>query len=1299
MTTLINANHDSALLLNSFIIKGKELLQKGKDVNNKNSVEDSFSQFFLEIDSKITEFYQTLQSKKIKILDSKKLDECQTIITALQTYQSQKISKIFIDAVLAKIQDLQCVQQLVDKTDAEKAQTYLKMGIAYFNQKKYDKAAYSCSQAIALKDDLEKAYLYRKVSLDMLSSIERKKALCDIAKNTCNFQLCGLTDSDIDDILDTLKAKKGEAIALNLRYNLFTDKVVDKLIDLAKNNPCVTQIEYENDKAFSSIIQENRNRCSTGTTNSDFLVAYQKGKDLFEKGEIHEAVHQFLKALNRELHHPIGIESLLSAMYRQQYTFLCHQKAIVGIFPVKSGLITACLDGTLQKWGVDGSLDVFNWGKTDPQEITTVSYLSEKLLIAGHTKGEIILWDLSNLSILQLNDKAHTKPIVNLLRLSDTQFVSYDTQTLKYWDENKCLKTIDEKRATAFEVQSDGTLVFGDAKGILRFLDNRKSDKVHKEMDTKYANLITKIQELKGGKFAIGYGDGYLQVFDSKKFIPIKVVSDLQRAITVLAVLDDKYWVSGSRDGEVLVWDDSHTCVSRFEANASVTSLCIGAAGEVYIGCEDGTLHLWQPSLKVSVPIDDDTLLKPFKINGNLVIITKDSKGRDDMIARGGYGRVYRGQYKDKPVAIKETMEGEEKNLIDEMKVMAQMHNYPTVLSLEGFVQEPKQFQLVMELMTQGSLSSYLKKATSIPWETRWVLMMDIVYGLLCLHANNIVHRDIKADNVLINNNRARISDFGTSRKNIKTKTNQIIGTLGYLDPWLDENNKDRYTEKSDIYSLGNLLWVLLNEKYQEPWSTIMGPLDYMKRLVTNNEKLKIPDNTPPILKDLLEKMWEKQRNKRPHITTVFEKVSKSREVLLKNEPLSNTFTKKEALKPSQAITSDKTNAQKTKISPSKEEQSLYDTFKTMDKKFLECYLLATDQNLASAQYELALCYELGKEVEKDLTKAIYWYQMAANQNHMIAQRRLGECYASGTGVLKDEQEAVKWYRKAAEQGDVTAQARLGTCYLEGIGVQKDEKEAARWFRKAVDQIDGNKQVILDPSNKPLIKEIEMKIEKKPELKVTNVKVSDIPIAFGKEMWATYIGDIGDEPPLPPDIKAILSAQCPFFPGKKVEETHLLVLIPKTVNGKPLTLQTLGELVKKPLKGTPTKYEYCNIGEYKDLPTESSHWVLMTRDIIPGSRSKSYVEQQKLLKGYIEKTQLLYEVPPILEATTCIFMEFLRSGKYLYGQDPWTYTRCQEKYNKDWQLCAGGLASAGLFVDNCIFDLGGVGLGPCRKFF
>ena len=71
-------------------------------------------------------------------------------------------------------------------------------------------------------------------------------------------------------------------------------------------------------------------------------------------------------------------------------------------------------------------------------------------------------------------------------------------------------------------------------------------------------------------------------------------------------------------------------------------------------------------------------------------------------------------------------------------------------------------------------------------------------------------------------------------------------------------------------------------------------------------------------------------------------------------------------------------------------------------------------------------------------------------------------------------------------------------------------------------------------------------------------------IAFGKTDWLRYFGDVGEVPALPEKVKAILSLPCPFWPGKKIGETHMLTLIPKQVDGKPLTLDLLEKLIGAP---------------------------------------------------------------------------------------------------------------------------------------
>jgi hypothetical protein len=208
-------------------------------------------------------------------------------------------------------------------------------------------------------------------------------------------------------------------------------------------------------------------------------------------------------------------------------------------------------------------------------------------------------------------------------------------------------------------------------------------------------------------------------------------------------------------------------------------------------------------------------------------------------------------------------------------------------------------------------------------------------------------------------------------------------------------------------------------------------------------------------------------------------------------------------------------------------------------------------------------------------------------------------------------------------------------------------------------------------------------------------------IAFGKKQWAKYFGDIGKEPPLPKEIHKILKSPCPFFPGKKVEETHMLVLIPETINGIPLDLAILGELVQALKVGHATKYRYiwdALIKEFGKQATIKSHWVLMTKDVIEGSRNKSYSEQQALIAELNKQKGTQYEVPNTLDAAICIFMHYVSSGERLFNQQPWTYTRCQENV-QGYQIIVGGFSSDGLRVSYGNTSLSSVGVAALRKFF
>ena len=102
----------------------------------------------------------------------------------------------------------------------------------------------------------------------------------------------------------------------------------------------------------------------------------------------------------------------------------------------------------------------------------------------------------------------------------------------------------------------------------------------------------------------------------------------------------------------------------------------------------------------------------------------------------------------------------------------------------------------------------------------------------------------------------------------------------------------------------------------------------------------------------------------------------------------------------------------------------------------------------------------------------------------------------------------------------------------------------------------------------------------------------------------------------------------------------------------------------------------------------------MTKDVIPGSRGKSYAEQQCLVAGLVGG----YAVPLLLDAAVCILLEHVETGVRLFSDDPSTYTRCQEQVEGRWQVVVGGFASAGLIVNPHIYNLDYPGIAAARKF-
>ena len=108
----------------------------------------------------------------------------------------------------------------------------------------------------------------------------------------------------------------------------------------------------------------------------------------------------------------------------------------------------------------------------------------------------------------------------------------------------------------------------------------------------------------------------------------------------------------------------------------------------------------------------------------------------------------------------------------------------------------------------------------------------------------------------------------------------------------------------------------------------------------------------------------------------------------------------------------------------------------------------------------------------------------------------------------------------------------------------------------------------------------------------------------------------------------------------------------------------------------------------------------MTRDVLPGSRWKSYEDQCALVSDHANRTGLPYEVPGALEAAVVMLLHHARSGERLYSDNPLTYTRCREKDKDGDTVVVGGFSSGGLDVvsSTSAMSSDSVGVAGLRKF-
>lgn len=231
------------------------------------------------------------------------------------------------------------------------------------------------------------------------------------------------------------------------------------------------------------------------------------------------------------------------------------------------------------------------------------------------------------------------------------------------------------------------------------------------------------------------------------------------------------------------------------------------------------------------------------------------------LVGRGQFGKVLCARIRDtgKLVALKE-LENKRfptSKLLRELRFLLTLQ-HENIVACSALVHHQNYRYLVMDYCEGGTLRDLMNYPKMLTVPQGFGLINDILLGLENAHAANVIHCDIKPENVLLkvtaNGWLAKISDFGIARLSQEVESDSNTGSPGYMAP---ERFYGQFSEGSDIYAVGIILYELLVGK--RPFSGI--PTDLMNAHL--NQRVIIPDTLPRSLESIISRSLEKLPKRR----------------------------------------------------------------------------------------------------------------------------------------------------------------------------------------------------------------------------------------------------------------------------------------------------------------------------------------------------------------------------------------------------------------------------------------------------
>lgn len=249
------------------------------------------------------------------------------------------------------------------------------------------------------------------------------------------------------------------------------------------------------------------------------------------------------------------------------------------------------------------------------------------------------------------------------------------------------------------------------------------------------------------------------------------------------------------------------------------------------------------------------------------------------VLGSGAFGMVYLVEWKSKKGkysqgALKILKNPKNRNVVREAITWARVSHHKNVLTFLDAPEHGDQLLLLSEYAPNGSLQDWITNhgGSEQKYESAVDLMCGILEGLAHLHEHNVIHRDIKPQNILLNAETPLLADFGLSRELELSQSSMLAGTLFYMSPdlfnaFLTQNlAADKYerTEADDLWAISVTFYQMV---------TGFFPFVYPMQISSANP-FELSDKLPENLRDFLARALNKDKNER------FETAAAMREAL-----------------------------------------------------------------------------------------------------------------------------------------------------------------------------------------------------------------------------------------------------------------------------------------------------------------------------------------------------------------------------------------------------------------------------------